>query len=82
MECLNIGVIRKTSKNVIISCIYRPLRGDAYKFLDEMKAHIIKIKIQEKPLFLVVDLNSLSTILETRMFVTYTILFFKILYFL
>ena len=41
----------------MISCIYRPLRGDAHKCLDEMKGHIIKNKFQGKPLFLVGDLN-------------------------
>ena len=50
-------VVSKTSKNAIISCIYRPPSCDAHKFLDEMKGHIIKIKFQEKPLFLVGDLN-------------------------
>ena len=42
MECLNIGTVRKTSKNVILSCIYRPPRGNVHIFLDEMKGHIIK----------------------------------------
>ena len=57
IECLNIEIVCKISKNLIISCIYRPPRGDAHKFLDEMKGHIIKNKFHEKPLFLVVDLN-------------------------
>ena len=57
IEFLNIEIASKASKNVIISCIYRPPRGDAHKFLDEMKGHIIKNKFQEKPLFLVGDLN-------------------------
>ena len=60
IECLNIEIVSKTSKNVIISCIYRLPRGDAHKFLDEMKGHIIKSKFQEKPLFLVRDLNIIS----------------------
>ena len=34
MLCLNIEIVRKTSKNVIIPCIYSPARGDAHKFLD------------------------------------------------
>ena len=58
-ECLNIEIVRKTSKNVIISCIYkpRPPGGDTHKFLGEMKDHIIKNKFQEKPLFRLGDLN-------------------------
>ena len=57
IECLNIEIASKASKNVTIPCIYRPSRGDAHKFLDEMKGHIIKNKCQEKPLFLVCALN-------------------------
>ena len=57
IECWNIEIVSKASKNVIISCIYRLPRGDAHKFLYEMKGHIIKNKFQEKPLFLVGDLN-------------------------
>ena len=44
IECLNIEIISETSKNVIISCIYRPPRGDAHKLLDVMKGHIIQNK--------------------------------------
>ena len=44
MECLNIEIVSKTSKNLIISCIYRIPRRDAHKFLDEMKDYIIKDK--------------------------------------
>ena len=57
IECLNFEIVSKTSKNVIISCIYRPPRGHAHKCLDEMKGHIIQNKFQEKPLFLGGDLN-------------------------
>ena len=57
IECWNIEIVSKASKNVIISCIYRLPRGDAHKFLYEMKGHIIKNKFQEKPLYLVNDLN-------------------------
>ena len=31
IECLNIEIVSKTSKDIIISCIYRPPRGDAHK---------------------------------------------------
>ena len=57
IECLNIEIVSKESKNEIISCIYKPPRGDAHKFLDEMKGQVIKNKFQEKPLFLVGELN-------------------------
>ena len=60
IECLNTKIVSKASKNVTISCIYRPSRGDAHKFLDEMKGHIILNKFQEKRLFLVGDLNKNS----------------------
>ena len=33
IECWNIEIVSKASKNVIISCIYRLPRGDAHKFL-------------------------------------------------
>ena len=46
IEYLNIEIVTKTSKNVIVSCILRHSRGDAHKFLDEMKGHIIKNKFQ------------------------------------
>ena len=46
IECLNIENVSKASKNIIISCIYRPPRGDAHKFLNEMTGHIIKNKFQ------------------------------------
>ena len=42
IECLNIEIVSKASKNVVIFCIYRPRRGDVHKFLSEMKGHIIK----------------------------------------
>ena len=57
IECLNIEIVNKTSKSVIISCIYRLPRGDDHKFLDETEGHVIENKFQEKPLFLVSDLN-------------------------
>ena len=34
MECACIGLIRKNVKNVIVSRIYRPPRGDSHKFLN------------------------------------------------
>ena len=42
IKCLNTGIAKKTSKNVIIFCIDRPPRNDANKFLDEIKIHIVK----------------------------------------
>ena len=41
-KCFNIETASKAPKNVMISYIYRPPRGDAHKFLDEMEGHIIK----------------------------------------
>ena len=66
----------------MVSCIYRPPRGDAHKFLDEMKGYIIK-KIQEKPLFLVGDLNinSLNYFRNTHVR-DFLISYFKMVYFL
>ena len=55
LECACIEIIRKNAKNIIVSCIYRPPRGDSHKFLDEIKTFICKN--QEKPLFLIGDLN-------------------------
>ena len=52
-ECLNIEIVSKTSKNVIIFCIYRLPSGDVYNVLDKMNDHIIKNKFPGNPLFLV-----------------------------
>ena len=57
IECLNVEILRKASKTLIISYVYRLPRGEARKFLDEMRGDVIKNKFQEKPLFLVGDLN-------------------------
>ena len=48
-------LVDKNAKNVIVSCIYRPPRGDSHKFLNEIKTVICKN--HEKTLFLVGDLN-------------------------
>ena len=50
-----IEIIRKNAKNMIVSCIYRPPRGDSRIFLDEIKPVICKN--HQKPLPLVEDLN-------------------------
>ena len=55
LECACIEIVRKNAKNIIVSCIYRPPRGDSHKFLEGIKTLICKN--QEKPLFLVGDLN-------------------------
>ena len=47
LECPCIEIVRKNAKNIIISCIYRPPRGDSHKFLEETKTLICKN--QEKP---------------------------------
>ena len=53
-------------EDIIVSCIYRPPRGDSHKFLDEIKTLICKN--QEKPLFFVRDLNinSLDYLINTH----------------
>ena len=55
LEFACIEIVRKTAKNIIVSCIYRPPRGDSHTFLEEIKTLICKN--QEKPAFLVGDLN-------------------------
>ena len=50
-----IEIIRKNAENIIVSCIYRPPRGDSYIFLDEIKP--VLCKNHEKPLSLVGDRN-------------------------
>ena len=52
-KCLNVEIVRKATKTLIISYVYRLPRGEARKFLDEMRGDVIKNKFQEKPLFLV-----------------------------
>ena len=42
IECACIEIIRKNIRNIIVSCIYRPPRGDSHKFLDEIKTIICK----------------------------------------
>ena len=55
LECACIEIVRKNAKNIIVSCIYRPPRRDSHKFLEDIKTLICKN--QEKPLFLLGDLN-------------------------
>ena len=55
IECAWIEVIRKNTKNIIVSYIYWPPKGDSHKFLDEIKTLIRKN--HEQFLFLVGDLN-------------------------
>ena len=69
IECITIEIIRKNNKNIIISCIYRPPRGDSQKFLDEIKNLTGKIKKQEKPLFLTGDFNINSLDYSRNIFV-------------
>ena len=42
LECACIEIVRKNAKNIIVSCIYRPPRGDSHKFLEEIKTLICK----------------------------------------
>ena len=55
IECAWIEVIRKNTKNIIVSYIYWPPKGDSHKFLDEIKTLIRKN--HEQFLFLAGDLN-------------------------
>ena len=41
-ECACIEIIRKNAKNVIVSCISLPPRGDSRNFLDKIKTIICK----------------------------------------
>ena len=58
IELACIEIIRKNVKNIIVSCIYQPPRGDSHKFLKEIKTVICKN--HGKPLFLVGDHNTNS----------------------
>ena len=64
--CACIEIIRKNTKNILVLCIYRTLRGDSHKFLNEIKTVICKS--HGKPLFLVGDLviNSLDYSINTN----------------
>ena len=55
LECAFIKTIGKNAKNIIVSCIYRPPKGDSHKFLDKIKT--LFCRNQEKPLLLVGDPN-------------------------
>ena len=50
IECACIEIVRNNVKNVIVSCIYGPLRGNSHKLLNEIKTIICKK--HEKPFFL------------------------------
>ena len=57
IESLSVGIIRKNQKNIILSCIYRPPRGDPHIFTSKVKELIGRNKQKQKPLILIGDLN-------------------------
>ena len=57
IESLSVEIIRKNQKNIILSCIYRPPRGDPHIFPSKVKELIERNKQKQKPLILIGDLN-------------------------
>ena len=57
IESLSVEIIRKNQKNIILSCIYRPSRGDPNIFTSKMKELVERNKPKQKPLVLNGDLN-------------------------
>ena len=49
--------IRKNQKNITLSCIYRPPRGDPHIFTSKVKELVERNKQKQKPLILIGDLN-------------------------
>ena len=62
IESLSVEIIRKNQKNIILSCICRPPRGDQNIFTSKIKYLIERYKQNQKSLNLVddLDLNSLD----------------------
>ena len=57
IEYLTVKILRNKDKNIIFSCIYRPLRGNSQFFLDNINVLVNKFKGQEKQIFLAGDFN-------------------------
>ena len=57
IESLSIGIIKKNQKNIILSCIYRPPRGNPNIFTSKIKELAERNKQKQKPLVLIGDLN-------------------------
>ena len=60
IESLSVERIRKNQKNIILSCIYRPRRGDPHIFTSKVKELVESNKQKQKPLILIDDLNLTS----------------------
>ena len=57
IESVSVEIIRKNQKNKILSCIYRPWRGDPNIFTSKIKELAERNKQKQKPLALTGDLN-------------------------
>ena len=57
IETFTIEIENKNSKNILISAVYQPPRGNQSKFLDEIEQVVHNSKLSTKSFFLVVDLN-------------------------
>ena len=57
IESLALEIIRKSQKSIVLSCIYRPPRGDPNIFTHKIKALAERNKQNQKPLVLIGDLN-------------------------
>ena len=57
IESLSVEIIWKNQKNIILSCIYWPPRGDPNIFTNKIKELTEGNKQKQKPLVLIGDLN-------------------------
>ena len=57
IESFSVEIIRKNQKNIILSCIYRPPKGDPNIFTGKIKELAERNKQKQKPLILIGDLN-------------------------
>ena len=57
IETFTIEIENKNSKNILISAVYRPPRGNQSKFLEEIEQVVHNSKHSTKSFFLVSDLN-------------------------
>ena len=57
IEYLTVEILRNRDKNMIFSCIYRPLRGNSQITLNNINVFVDKIIGQGKQIFLAGDIN-------------------------
>ena len=57
IESLSVEIIRKNQKNIILSCIYRPPRGNPHIFTSKIKELVERNNQKQKLLILIGDLN-------------------------